>query len=229
MTLRFSKSDTILLPLPALAIMLLLSVVIISSNAFTVTTATTRLHLVHNANRNRLQPLSLAADSSAPDVSSMRASELRKELQSYGISTKSFFEKNELVEAVEKARSEGKTPIVNGDDKEGSKSTASSSSKSSATRAEKLAVEMEKCTKMKVGELKKELESYGISTKSFFEKTEFVRAVAEARVDGVKGKGASGKGRSREEEYDPSYRDVQMQKMDVRALGMSPVIDVRLG
>ena len=39
---------------------------------------------------------------------------------------------------------------------------------------------------MKVGELKSELESLGVSTKSFFEKSEFVRALAEARVDGVK-------------------------------------------
>lgn len=39
---------------------------------------------------------------------------------------------------------------------------------------------------MKVQELKSELESLGVSTKSFFEKSEFVRALAEARVDGVK-------------------------------------------
>lgn len=38
---------------------------------------------------------------------------------------------------------------------------------------------------MKAGELKKELEDMGISTKSFFEKAEFIKALAVARVDGV--------------------------------------------
>lgn len=38
---------------------------------------------------------------------------------------------------------------------------------------------------MASGELKKELQERGISTKSFFEKSEFVKALAEARVDGI--------------------------------------------
>lgn len=38
---------------------------------------------------------------------------------------------------------------------------------------------------MKAGELKKELEDMGISTKSLFEKAEFIKALATARVDGV--------------------------------------------
>ena len=253
MKLRFSKSNptTPVLILP----ILLLCCVIISSEAFTPIKTTQHNQqqslLLHNNKENkRYQPLNLAAgaadstssssssSSSLPEIDSMKASDLRKELQSYGISTKSFFEKSELVDAVEKARKEGKTSFVNGDDdkaNDDSNATSTSGTKakgkeSKASRQEKLAIEIEKCTKMKVGELKKELESYGISTKSFFEKSEFVKAVAEARVDGVKNKGGSRRGSaSREEEYDPSYRDVQMQKMDVRALGMSPVIDVRLG
>ena len=177
--------------------------------------------------------LSLSAKSQPsplPNVSEMKASELRKELQSYGISTKSFFEKSELVEAVEKARKEGKKPAKdNSDESSGGKSGSDNKSSdfSSSSRQERLAKEMEECNKMKVGELKKELESFGVSTKSFFEKSEFVRAVAEARVDGVKKTSSSTQ--SREEEYDPSYRDVRMQKMDKRTLMGSPVIDVRLG
>jgi len=46
--------------------------------------------------------------------------------------------------------------------------------------------EMEICNILKVKELKVELESiYGVSTSSFIEKSEFVRALAELRVDGV--------------------------------------------
>ena len=41
----------------------------------------------------------------------------------------------------------------------------------------------------------------------FFEKTEFVRAYAEAMVDGEAQKRAG-------EDYDPEYRDVVMQKFD---------------
>lgn len=46
-------------------------------------------------------------------------------------------------------------------------------------------METSKCQSMKVSELKKELEALGISTTSFFEKSDFVKALAEARADGV--------------------------------------------
>ena len=175
----------------------------------------------------------------------MKAKDIRQELQSYGISTKSFFEKSELVDALVAARKEGKTPLVNGDDgattsssgdAASSETTTSASSGSSsggaANRQERLNEEMEKCKTMKVGELKKELESYGVSTKSFFEKSEFVRAVAEARVDGVKqtssSAGSSGGSRVKEEPRDPSYRDVTVSKFsgDKALLGRG-VIDVK--
>ena len=159
-----------------------------------------------------------------PDVESMRAAELRKELQSYGISTKSFLEKTELVDAVIKARKDGKTPVA-----EPSKSSDDEKSSTEASREDRIASELKKCSAMKVGELKKELESLGISTKSFFEKSEFVRALAEARVDGVKAKGTS---KSREEKYDPSYRDVVMQKLNLDPRdprwGGSTIIDIKL-
>ena len=176
-------------------------------------------HIPHT--KRTLAPLSkLYIASSLPNVEEMKASELRKELQSYGISTKSFFEKSELVEAVEKARAEGKEPIANGTAQQDTSSSSSSSSSSSDSRprSERLKEEMDKCSSMKVGELKKELQSYGISTKSFFEKSEFVKAVAEARVDGVK---KTSGGAAADEPYDPSFRDVNIRKLsenDRRAL-----------
>jgi len=185
---------------------------------------------------------------SMQDVESMKAGEMRKELESYGISCKSFFEKSELADALKKARAEGKTPIngagVNGASaaSSGSSETSSSnggdSSKGGASREEKIKAEMEKCKSMKVGDLKKELQSLGVSTKSFFEKTEFVKALAEARVDGVKKRGGAGQGfgrgqpKEQDEPYDPSYRDVVMQKMsgDARDPRMrGPLIDIQLG
>jgi len=188
------------------------------------------------------------------EINSMKAKDIRQELQSYGIPTKAFFEKSELVDALVAARKEGKTPVVvgvNGDD-DGATSSASSSSSSSSSetttsassnnknssssdnRQERLNQEMEKCKSMKVGELKKELESYGVSTKSFFEKSEFVRAVAEIRVDGVKKKqtstttAGSSSGTVKEEPRDPSFRDVTVSKFtgDKALLGRG-VIDVK--
>jgi hypothetical protein len=121
------------------------------------------------------------------EPSSMRVGELKKELESYGMSTKSYFEKSELVTAVEKARSEGKNPTSRDvtTDTSSSSTSQSSSSTSSKSRDERLAEEIEKCKDMKASELKAELKSYGISTATFFEKSEFVQAVAEARVDGA--------------------------------------------
>jgi len=185
------------------------------------------------------------------EISAMRVKEIRQELESYGISTKSFFEKGEMVDALVDARKEGKTPVnggVNGDATSATTSTSSTSSSSSsstssstttsstADRKEQLEKEMEKCKKMKVGELKKELESYGVSTKSYFEKSEFVRAVAEARVDGPPksstGRASSGGGsRVEDEPRDPSYRDVIVTKFPegskAAMLGGGKLIDVR--
>jgi hypothetical protein len=129
----------------------------------------------------------------------MRVGEIKQELESLGVSTRTFLEKSELVEALVKARKEGKKPISSGSS---SSTVSSSSTESTATtsttkstttaaptnpeeRKQRIKEEMEKCNTMKTGELKSELESLGVSTKSFFEKSEFIRALAEARVDGV--------------------------------------------
>jgi hypothetical protein len=150
--------------------------------------------------------------STSDDIASMRAGEIKKELESYGIPTVSFVEKSELVEALENARAQGLKPK-----KEPQKSTANTttSSKTSSKREEKveptrpreerLAEEMEKCSTMKAGELKKELQERGISTASFFEKSDFVKALAEARVDNV----TKGGGGSDEEGY-AEYTNVEV-------------------
>eukprot|EP00581_Thalassiosira_minuscula_P002822 CAMPEP_0183736798 /NCGR_PEP_ID=MMETSP0737-20130205/50280_1 /TAXON_ID=385413 /ORGANISM="Thalassiosira miniscula, Strain CCMP1093" /LENGTH=212 /DNA_ID=CAMNT_0025970907 /DNA_START=288 /DNA_END=926 /DNA_ORIENTATION=+ len=210
-----------------------------------MTTSRTMMH--PHQNSRSLRPwniLRVAATASDEDlkkeISAMKAKEIRQELESYGISTKSFFEKSEFEEALLNARKEGKTPIdsggVNGDasastESSSSSTSTSSSSTNSANRTERIQQEMEKCNKMKVGDLKKELESYGVSTKSFFEKSEFVRAVAEARVDGPKksaSSGSSSRGRVEEEPRDPSYRDVVVSKFSGGAALMDgKVIDVR--
>ena len=180
----------------------------------------------------------------------MKAKDMRAELESYGISCQSFFEKSELVEALTKARAEGKVPIngsggananANANAKAKGSEAGASASDSGASREAKIQAEMENCRSMKVGDLKKELQSLGVSTRSFFEKSEFVKALAEARVDGVKkgggggsgaGQGFGGRAKEEDEPYDPSYRDVVMQKMSVdprdpRLRG--PLIDVKLG
>jgi len=165
-----------------------------------------------------------------PDVATMRILELKKELESYGISTKSFLEKSELVDALEKARTEGKTPISTGAAPSTSSTTASSSSPptttptpspstssdstSSESRADQLANELEKCKAMKAGELKAELESYGISTKSFLEKSELVKACAEARVDGASSKSSSSSGESKDEDGYAEYANVEVLTSD---------------
>jgi hypothetical protein len=179
-----------------------------------------------------------------PDIQSMKAGEIRKELESYGISTKAFLEKKEMVEALSKARAEGKTPInksedvrddVNGVGASTSAKTSASSSTSSSksSREQRIKEEIEKAMKMKTGDLKKELKNRGISTRSFFEKSEFAKAYAEAVVDGKKKASASSSttaNKEQDEPYDPSYRDVVMQKMDARdpRLLQGRIIDVPL-
>jgi anti-sigma28 factor (negative regulator of flagellin synthesis) len=162
----------------------------------------------------------------------MKATDIRKELESYGISTKAFLEKKELVEALEKARADGRAPKTNAkSDTTSTSAVNGESAPSSASRQEKLEMELNKANRMKVGELKKALQDLGISTKSFFEKTEFVKAYAEAMVDGPPKKkaGTGGGGQQTKEEYDPSYRDVVMQKFDPRQLLSNRIIDIRLG
>lgn len=222
-----------------LMVVLAVGVAVVSfATAFTPTLLPLRQY---HRQRNTL----LHATGSLPDIGSMRTKEMREELESYGIKTRSFLEKSEFVQALAKARAEGKKPIKDsaggaGSAKAKAKSSTSTSrsgtSTSSSTgtdggksRSERIKEEMEKAKSMKTSDLKKELSKRGVSTKSFFEKSEFIKAYAEAIVDGKKsGGGASAV--ADDEPYDPEYRDVVMQKMwsDRRRLIQGNVIDIKL-
>lgn len=160
-----------------------------------------------------------------PIIDEMRAGQIKKELESYGISTVSFLEKKELVEALTKARADGLKPKATKNSTASSSSSSSTTSSSSASasassssstdtrpRDERLQEEMAKCKDMKAGELKKELQERGISTKSFFEKSEFVKALAEARVDGVfkKQTAAAAAAAANDEEGYAEYSNVEV-------------------
>eukprot|EP00527_Entomoneis_sp_CCMP2396_P009876 CAMPEP_0198138066 /NCGR_PEP_ID=MMETSP1443-20131203/1502_1 /TAXON_ID=186043 /ORGANISM="Entomoneis sp., Strain CCMP2396" /LENGTH=203 /DNA_ID=CAMNT_0043799701 /DNA_START=162 /DNA_END=773 /DNA_ORIENTATION=+ len=193
-----------------------------------------------------------------PEITKMRVGEIKKELESYGISTRTFLEKKEMVEALEKARSEGKkaskktkasadsTAESRSEVKNDSKKTKASSdstagetsvnganasaSSSSLPRSERIQQEMEKVKSTSVAELRKALKELGVRTTSFFEKSEFVRAYAEAIVDGVKSSSSSTT--KNDEPFDASYKDVMIQKMNKqesqRFILEGGVIDVAL-
>ena len=102
------------------------------------------------------------ATRSNDDPSLMRPKELRQELESLGIETKTFLEKSEFIEALVNARKGGKAPVSSGGNAEASSDPSSMGTK----------------------ELRQELESLGIETKTFHEKREFIDALAIARKEG---------------------------------------------
>lgn len=168
-----------------------------------------------------------------PDIATMKLGDMRQELESYGISTRSFLEKPEFVDALTTARAEGKRPKkqTSTSSSSGTQQSTSNSESSGRTRQEKIKEETAKAKAMSVGELRKELTNRGIKTNSFFEKSDFVKAYAEAVVDGVRAS-SSGSGGSRartEEKFDPSYRDVQTSKLDpsTKRMLQGTVIDIR--
>lgn len=91
----------------------------------------------------------------------------------------------------------------------------------------RIKLEMTRLEDTSVKELKQELESYGISTRSYFEKREFIRALAEARVDGTKKKSTfSSRSGSAKSVWDPMYRDVTVTRFDASVMDPSGIIDV---
>jgi len=150
------------------------------------------------------------------EVASMRAGAIKAELESYGINTKAFLEKSELVVALEKARADGLEP-VSVPTKETTTTTTKSTSTASNSketvkavdkrpREERLREETAACEAMKASELKQELQERGVATTSFFEKSEFVKALAEARVDGV----VASKQKQQDEEGYAEYANVEV-------------------
>jgi len=211
----------------------------------------------NNIPMRSLQPLQMAITAIYPDleeeVSAMKIKDIREELESYGVSTKSFFEKSELVEALMKARKEEKIPVGNWDTEDAVSANSyefsssgdpigngddtstkakngwfhntvdhfsNGASNSGSSTKERIEQERGECKKLTVKVLKNEMESYGISTKSYFEKSEFEHAVAEARVNETKKSTTSSSGRNgarstaAEEPWDPSYRNVRVKKFD---------------
>ncbi|CAB9526397.1 expressed unknown protein [Seminavis robusta] len=231
-----------------------------------------------------------------PEIKDMKLREMRTELEGYGISTRSFLEKREFLDALKKARDEGMTPINgrsndnpqaqqeksangyyqgsagyaqsakystessngqtykratrNGASAQQTKTTTTNNSHSngaeqqqqrngstdktsSSSRKQRLQQELEKAKTMRVGELRQQLKEMGINTKAFFEKSEFVRAYAEAIVDGKGGaSGSSQQQQQQQEPFDPEYRDVVLQKFDAEAqkgyLLAGTIIDIDL-
>ena len=120
------------------------------------------------------------------------------------------------------------------------------------TRKGRIKVEQTKLkdSSMSVKEMRNELESlYGISTKSYFEKSEFVKALAEARVDGMKKKkkksstvssstssssraaasaqsSSSSRSHNTDEQWDASYKNVYTRRFDASTIDPRGVIDV---
>ena len=181
----------------------------------TATTTTTRLwsSTVENVESQQQQQ---------SDITKMRAIEIKKELESYGIDTKKFLEKSELVQALQQARDEGKTPLDQKKDDDLSSSSSSSASSQSTTtldssstdqskpREERLQEELVNCQTMKALELKQELKERGVSTTALFEKSELVQALANARVDGIMTKN--------KEQDDDNDDDVVKKVTDVEVL-----------
>lgn len=145
------------------------------------------------------------AEVDLPAIEEMRPGEMKKELESYGVSTKSYLEKSELSGALKKARDEGMKPKAN----RSAPSSPSPSAPSAKSRDERIEEEMKSLQSKKASELKEELQDLGVSTKSFLEKSEFLKALAEARVDGVKAS-PSGRGGGNDEEGYAEYVDVEV-------------------
>ena len=83
-----------------------------------------------------------ATDPIETEVSSMRVKEIKDELESYGISTRTFLEKGELVEALVRARKEGKRPSSNDSTKKSKKKKRRSSNDDDVEEEVKAKVEV---------------------------------------------------------------------------------------
>ena len=107
-----------------------------------------------------------------------------------------------------------------------SSSSSSSSSTSASTRPERYKLVLEEGRTMKLSSLKKELSNRGISTSSFFEKSDLVKAYANAIADHVKVNTVNTSCRN-DEIFDPSYRNVIMHAFDPSTiLARDIIIDI---
>jgi hypothetical protein len=98
-------------------------------------------------------------------------------------------------------------------------SSSSSSSTSSNTRQQRYDLALEEGAAMKLSSLKSELKDRGISTASFFEKSDLINAYANAIADNINSNKRSTKSTntnrsSNNDTFDPSYRTVIMHSFD---------------
>jgi len=252
-----------------------------SCQPFTRTTA-----FVGDKRRMTVPSVLWYADSPVNELSGMKASDMKKELESYGISTKSMFDKKEFENALKEARVknglEKEVTTMNSKEKKkkngvrgssktkreklsskwknvasatkqaldnlkenpfpGSTSTektespatksspsttttSSSSNDESTSREERYKLALEEGASMKLSNLKKELQDRGISTNSFFEKSDLVKAYANAIADNSEPKAKNstknkntgsrhGGSNNERERFDPYYKDVIMHPFD---------------
>lgn len=140
-----------------------------------------------------------------PDLSEMKSGEMKKELESYGVSTKSLFDKAEFEKTLreERIHQELKEAETIRDrinvGAETSSSKTSSGFRKNRNMWSKTAPEspmedpqerkyknaLQKGIAMKLSELKQELKDRGISTSAFFEKVDMAKAYAQAIADNV--------------------------------------------
>jgi len=276
-----------------------MAVVVIQSHAFvpscqqfTKTTA-----FVGDKRRMTVPSVLWYTDSPVNELSGMNASDMKKELESYGISTKSMFDKKEFENALKEARvknglekevttmnskekkngvwgssktkreklsskwknvasatkqaldnlKENPFPGSTSTEKTGSPATkspppttttSSSSNDESTSREERYKLALEEGACMKLSNLKKELQERGISTNSFFEKSDLVKAYANAIADNSEPKAKNstknkntgsrhGGSNNERERFDPSYKDVIMHPFDPSSiLSGDVVIDI---
>ena len=233
------------------------------------------------------------AESPEDSLSEMKASDMKRELQSYGVSTKSMFDKEEFEKALkdarlsdfkEKRKARAATTTTTNeeeDDKEvstssnssgkdsnksktrekwssrwkdmastakevldsnskkfsdyasskdkSSSSSSSSSSTSSNNRQQRYDLALEEGAAMKLSSLKSELKNRGISTASFFEKSDLINAYANAIADSIDSNKRSTKSTntnrsSNNNSFDPSYRTVSCISFDPSSFLSSEVI-----
>ncbi|KAL3924770.1 MAG: hypothetical protein SGARI_005970, partial [Bacillariaceae sp.] len=155
----------------------------------------------------RLSPL-WYVNTDLPDVSEMRAGEMKQELESYGVSTKSMFDKAEFEKSLLEARFEQATlgvdeikeRINNGSetattDSDTKRKTTWGKPRTERTKAQESSAKDETKQKFdnafqegmakKISELKQELKDRGVSTSAFFEKVDMAKAYAESIADNV--------------------------------------------
>jgi hypothetical protein len=109
----------------------------------------------------------VTTQSNNDDPSSMTIREIRHELESFGINMVRLFEKSEFIEVLVKARKERKAPAV--------------SNVRSNTAASSISIDP---ASMGTKEIRRELESLGVSMVGLIEKSELIDALVNARKKG---------------------------------------------